>query len=770
MIQKHTFKVKGMHCASCVAMIEKTLKKLPGTKLADVNYANESLQIDFDDTLLTTQKIIESVDKLGYSLVMNMDHAKMNHEGMDMSQDEHAAHLGMSLSKDEKIAEVKSLGRGVLAIIPLAVFSIIVMTWDILGAYGKVSPMSEITEEFVHHALPLMATYALFVTGKPYLKGLMTFLRYGRANMDTLIGLGTVAAYLYSAIVTAFEGPLKNIINTDHTYYDVTIVVIAFISLGKYLEARSRIKTGDAIEKLLNLQAKTALIVIDGEEKEVPVDQVKKGDILRVKPGMKIPVDGEMIEGKSNIDESMVTGEPMPAGKGPGDRVTGGTINKQGSFTFRATKVGSETLLSQIIKMVERAQGSKAEVQKLADTISGYFVPVVLVLAFLTLIVWLAVGSRYMPFSNALSNGLISFVGILVIACPCALGLATPTAIIVAVGKGAREGILVKEATSLEKLHKVNTIVVDKTGTMTRGKPTLTEIQNKSQMSDQEIQAIFLSLEALSEHPIASAIVESLQAKKTEKKNVENFEMLEGRGVRGKIDGHEYLIGNTKLMESNAIAVDAKKIEYFSAQGATPIILGGQGKVLAYAGVADTVKDEAKEAVQNLHNLGIQVIMLTGDNKQTANFIASQVGIDEVFAEVLPEDKLNIVKDFQQKGRIVAMAGDGVNDAPALAQADVGIAMGTGTDVAIESSDITLLHGDIAKLVKAIRLSKMTIRTVKQNLFWAFIYNIIGIPVAAGILYPAFGLLLNPVFAGLAMAFSSVSVVSNSLRLKMRNL
>lgn len=767
-MQKHSFKIKGMHCASCAAMIEKTLKKLPGIERADVNYANESLQIDFDETQVDVKKVMDAVAGLGYTLVMDMP--KM--EGMDMSGDEHAQHLGLSTSKDEKLRELSEMGRGVLAIMPLAIFSIFVMGWDIFGAAGKVPEMTEVVKEFFHHALPLMATYALFVTGKPYLKGVGIFIRTGRANMDTLIGIGTLAAYVYSTIVIAFETSLKVYMNTSNVYYDVTIVVIAFISLGKYLEARSRIKTGDAIEKLLNLQAKTALLFVDGKEKEVPIDQVKKGNIIMVKPGMKIPVDGEITEGASNIDESMVTGEPMPVAKTVGDTVTGGTINKNGVFMFKATKVGSETLLAQIIKMVEHAQGTKAEVQKLADTISGYFVPTVLVIAVVTLGIWLGLGSQYMPFSQALTQGLVSFVGILVIACPCALGLATPTAIIVAVGKGAREGILIKEATSLEKLYKVTAVVVDKTGTITKGRPTLLDIKNVSTISEKDVQSILWSLESLSEHPIAGAIVESLQGKDLEKKKVEGFSIVEGKGLKGKINGHEYIVGNTKLMKDFGVVYDERRVGEFTEKGATPLIMAeaSSKKIIAYSGVADTIKDEAIEAVKSLHDLGLKVIMLTGDDRQTANHIAKQVGIDEVVAEVLPQDKLNAVKELQEKGEIVAMAGDGVNDAPALAQANIGIAMGSGTDVAIESADMTLLNGDIAKLVKAIHLSKYTMRTVKQNLFWAFFYNIVGIPVAAGVLYPFFGIVLNPVFAGLAMALSSVSVVSNSLRLKLRKL
>jgi len=460
----------------------------------------------------------------------------------------------------------------------------------------------------------------------------------------------------------------------------------------------------------------------------------------------------------------------MPAQKKIGDGVVSGTINTSGSFTFKATKVGSETLLAQIIKMVEDAQGSKAPIQALADKISSVFVPVVLVIAFLTLSAWLIVGSQYLGFSQALSFGLVSFVGILIIACPCALGLATPTAIIVGVGKGAKEGILIKDATTLEKLHKVNTVVVDKTGTLTRGKPTLVDIVNLSNQKDEELISILASLEKKSEHPIAHAIVNYAEEKNSTIFEVSGFEGIQGKGLKGSLNGTEYFVGNTKLVSDLGISFDATKLGEFTSQGKTPVILATKEKVLGFVMVADEIKPESVEAIKNLHALGIKVIMLTGDDERTAKYIGSLVGIDEVIAQVLPQDKLAKIKELQSQGLIVAMAGDGVNDAPALAQADVGIAMGTGTDVAIESAGITLLGGDISKLVKAIKLSKMTMRGIKQNLFWAFIYNIVGIPLAAGLFYPIFGWLLNPVFAGFAMAMSSVSVVSNSLRIKAKKL
>ena len=765
-----------MHCASCAAIIEKDIKKIDGVDSVEVNYGTEMAKISFNESKTNPEALSKKIEPLGYSLIIPTA------ESMNMSADEHAAHLGFNQSKAEKLAEIKDMKIKVISAIPLAIISALILGWDILAQYNMVPAMSYVIKEFFHHLLPLMATYILFVVGKPYLLGFYRFLRYGKANMDTLIGIGTLTAYLYSFAVAAFEEPLRQFINVDATYYDVTIIVITFIALGKYLEAKSKLKTGDAIEKLLNLQAKTALVIQNGKEMEIPVNEVKHGDLIIVRPGAKIPVDGVITEGGSFIDESMVTGEPMPAQKKVEDNVVAATINTTGSFTFKATKVGSETLLAHIIKMVEEAQGSKAPIQALADKISSIFVPIVLIVSFIALGAWLLFGTGPLGFSQALSYGLVSFVGVLVIACPCALGLATPTAIIVGVGKGAREGILIKDAATLEKLHKVDTVIVDKTGTITIGKPTLVDLVSLSiNTKNEEIISILASLEKKSEHPIAHAIVNYAQdpegkgtssgaRKNIPLKNVFNFESIQGKGIKGTIDGKEYFAGNAKLIEDLKLPFDNLKLEQYTAQGKTPIILATKEKVLGFVMVADEIKTESKQAVLDLHKLGIKIIMLTGDDKKAAKYMASLVGIDDIVAHVLPADKLLKIKELQEKGHIVAMAGDGVNDAPALAQADVGIAMGTGTDVAIESAGITLLGGDISKLVKAIKLSKITMRGIKQNLFWAFIYNIVGIPLAAGLFYPIFGWLLSPVFAGFAMAMSSVSVVGNSLRIKSKKL
>ncbi len=757
-------RVKGMHCASCAFIIEQTLEETEGVDAADANFGTETAKISFDESKITPENISKKIEPLGYSLVLPTA------ESMGMSKSEHTEHLGINQSKKEKLIELGNMRKKVISVVVLAALSIIFMVYDILAQFNFVSEMSAVFQNIFKYVLPLSATYAIFVVDRPYLMGVYRFLRYGKANMDTLIGIGTSVAYIYSIVVIVWNTQLEKFINVNQTYFDVTVVVIAFITLGKYLEARSKLKTGDAIEKLLNLQAKTALVVRDGKEIEVPVGQVAHGDLIIVKPGSAIPVDGIITEGASFVDESMITGEPMPVSKKIGDNVASGTINTTGSFTFKATKVGGETLLSKIIKMVAEAQGSKAPIQALADKISSVFVPIVLALSFVALGLWLLVGTQYLGFSQALSFGLVSFVGILVIACPCALGLATPTAIIVGVGKGARAGILVKDAGTLEKLHKVNVVVVDKTGTLTKGKPELTSIQNFSDKTDNELLSILASLEKKSEHPIAHAVVSYAKRENIDLVAVQNFEAIKGKGLRGVIENTEYYVGNSKLIQDLNLSFDSKLIEEETSHGKTPVILATKQKVLGVVLVSDTIKPEAIEAIKNLHKLNIKVIMLTGDDKNTANFIAKEIGIDEVAAEVMPEDKLNKIKELQHAGKIVAMAGDGVNDAPALAQADVGIAMATGTDVAIESAGITLLHGDISKLVKAINLSKITMRGIKQNLFWAFIYNIVGIPLAGGLFYPIFGWLLSPVFAGFAMAMSSVSVVGNSLRLKTKKI
>lgn len=753
----HIYKVKGMHCASCASIIERTIKKIEGVTDISVNNGTEKAKVTFDTDKTSHHAFNQKLKPLGYTLESE-------------NANEHAEHLGVNQSKQEKLKEVSDMRSGVFAALPIAGISTFIMAWDILGTYNFVPAMSETISGFFHYLLPILATFIFATIGKPYIVGVYRFFRYGKANMDTLIGLGTLVAFLYSFIISAFSKALAPYLNVVYTYYDVTIIVITFIALGKYLEAKSKIKTGDAIEKLLGLQAKTALVIREGTEIEISIDQVVIGDIVVVKPGQKIPVDGVVVDGSSFVDESMLTGEPIPVEKIKDAPVVAGTINTTGTFNFKATKIGSETLLAHIIKMVDEAQGSKAPIQAFADKISSVFVPIVLVLAVVAFGSWLYFGIPIFGFAKALGFALTSFVGILIIACPCALGLATPTAIIVGVGKGAQNGILVKDAATLETLHKANVIVVDKTGTITKGKPELTNIENKSGRTDDEILAILATLESKSEHPIAHAIVNYAKEKNAILKNIEQFEIIQGKGLKGRIENSEYFAGNTKILSDLNIAFDAKHLEEETRKGKTPVILSDRKNILAVVYVADQIKSEAKETVDALHKLGKKIIMLTGDNKNTGEYIGKLVGIDEVIGDVMPEDKLRVVKELQEKGNIVAMAGDGVNDAPALAQANVGIAMGTGTDVAIDSAGITLLGGDISKLVKAVKLSKMTMTGIKQNLFWAFIYNLVGIPLAGGLFYPIFGWLLSPVFAGFAMAMSSVSVVSNSLRIKAKSL
>lgn len=748
MTEPKIFKIKGMHCASCAVIIEKTLQRAEGVTRVEVNYGTEAAKIIYDEEKISDEKLSKLIEPLGYSFIKE----------------------GEEYHRETKNDEISSLRKKVISILPLAFFSLVLMGWDLLEELGLIAGIPDLWMERSQYLLIVFALYSLLFVGQPYLAGVYRFMRYGKANMDTLIGIGTSVALIYSLAVTMFDEVLGKYIDISHTYYDVTIVVIAFITLGKYLELKSKVKTGDAIEKLLNLQTKTALVIRDSRELELSVEEVVHGDLIVVKPGSKIPVDGELSEGSSFVDESMVTGEPMPVEKKVGDEVIAGTINTSGSFTFRATQVGSETVLAQIVKMVEQAQGTKAPIQALADKISAVFVPIVLVIAFISLGAWLIVGGMYLGFSQALSMGLVSFVGVLIIACPCALGLATPTAIIVGVGKGAKEGILVKDAATLEKLQGVTTVVMDKTGTITKGRPELAEIVNKSDSSDRELLSILASLEKRSEHPIAHAVALYVLEHDIPISEVHAFEAIRGGGVRAEINGTTYFAGSERWIKSMGVALDAKEIEGGTKKGHTPVVLATQDKVQGVFFIADTLKDNAVESLASLHNLGVKVVLLTGDDKNTAAYIAAQVGIDRVFAEVSPQEKFEKIKELQKGGEVVAMVGDGVNDAPALAQADVGIAMGTGTDVAIESAGITLLRGDLEKLVKAIRLSKITMRGIKQNLFWAFIYNIVGIPLASGIFYPFFGWLLNPIFAGLAMAFSSVSVVGNSLRLKTKKI
>jgi len=758
---KQTFSVTGMHCASCASIIKRKLLKIPGVDSAEVNLATETAEINSSLSLPVLNK---EISPLGYAL--KSTNPPMGQAGHDMSKMDASLHAGHDMEavssdqnkKAEKLIELRKLRQKTSFSMPIALVVFVYMVFDLLATQFSLLPEIPLSMTLFNRLTFLFATPILFWVGQPYLKGFFRFLKYRVANMDTLVGIGTLVAYTYSTILLLFPEVRLFLKAPVGLYFDVTIVVISFITFGKYLEARSKLKTGQAIEKLLGLQAKTALVIREDHKLEIPVSEVIVGDTVVVKPGVKIPVDGVIIKGDSSIDESMLTGEPLPVDKTIGDKVIGGTINKQGMFHFRATVVGEGTILSQIIKMVESAQGSHAPIENLTDRISAIFVPIILILSVLVFIVWTLLGNPLL--------GLLSFVGILVIACPCALGLATPTAIIVGVGRAAEKGILVKNAESLEHLRAVDYIVLDKTGTLTKGAPTVTNLEPVNNYTPKDSLQILASLEASSEHPLGAAIVSYAKSHKISLLEVSEFKTVPGQGLWGKIGKNKYYAGNLKLIGSLGHKVDQGIIEGFANVGATPIILADTNKIMLYLGISDTLKDESVKAIQDLHKLGIKVAMLTGDHKLTASHIGSTVGIDRVIAEVMPDEKALEIKKLQSEGYKVAMVGDGVNDAPALATADVGIAMGTGTDVAIESAGLTLLGGNLARLPQAIRLSRLTFRIIKQNLFWAFAYNVIGIPIAAGILFPFYGILLNPGIAGAAMAFSSVSVVTNSLRLK----
>lgn len=761
--QKVTLPVTGMHCASCKANIERTVKKIPGVTECTVNFATEKANITFDASQTTIAAMNEKLDTYGYHLenTQMVDHSMHDMSSTEMQGMDHRMHA--MAPKDDEVIKQRDT---VLFVLPLSLFVFAAMLWELAGSFISGVPLFPIPMNFYQLILFFIASVVLFGPGKLFVHAFFQFLRVWRAGMDTLVGMGTLTAYLYSSFILFFPQAARSIGLSESSYFDVTIVVIGFILFGKYLESSSKKKTGEALEKLMQLQVKTALVRRNGKEVEVPIETVHVGDEIIVKPGSNIPVDGKIIEGNSSVDESLVTGEPIPVDKQIGDLVIGSTINQQGVLVIKATKVGKDTLLSHIVQMVEQAQGSQAPIERLADTVSAVFVPVVMVLAFVTLILWIVIGMQFIPLSQAVTFGITSFVGILVIACPCALGLATPTALIVGVGKAASHGILVKDAESLEKLQKVQTIVMDKTGTITQGKPSVTDIVLEKGQDMKHVLRVLASLEQHSEHPLSHAILQKALDERIEKKPVESFSIVQGKGVTALFEKQQYFAGNAVYMKELHISLDSSKIGAYTQKGKTPVFLTDGKKLLSTVYIADTIKKNAKEAVHTLKEMGIAIVMLTGDDTKTASYIGKQVGIETIIGEVLPDQKAHHITKLKQQGGIIGMVGDGVNDAPALATADVGIAMSTGTDVAIGAAQITLLAGDISKVALAITISKQTMLVVKQNLFWAFIYNVIGIPLAAGLFYPFTGWLLSPAFAGLAMALSSVSVIANSLRLK----
>ena len=735
-IKTHTYKVEGMTCAVCAGRVEKVTKKIDGVENSVVNLTTEKLSITVDDDVVTYGDIKRAVEKAGYKLI----------------REEEKENAEKKLSDKDKL--LRRLIFSCIFTIPL----LIVTMGHMVGM-----PLPKIIDPMINPMnfalFQIILTVPVMIVGyKFYLIGYKNLFKLS-PNMDSLIAVGTSAAFLYS-IFGMYKIATGDTSYAMHLYFEAAVTILTLITLGKYLEAISKGKTSEAIKKLMGLVPKTATIIRDGKEAIIPIDEVIVGDIILVKPGEKLPVDGEVIEGTTSIDESMLTGESIPVEKTIGSNVIGASINKTGFIKYKATNVGKDTALAQIIKLVEDAQGSKAPIAKMADVISSYFVPIVIGLAILASIAWLIAGETPV-------FALTIFISVLVIACPCALGLATPTAIMVGTGKGAENGVLIKGGEALETTHKIDTIVFDKTGTITEGKPVVTDIVTKEKNKN-ELLSLAASAEKGSEHPLGEAIVRGAEEKNIELKQLESFNAIPGHGIQVVIEGDTILLGNLKLMKENSIDIgvlqeDSDRLAY---EGKTPMYIAINNSLEGIIAVADTVKPSSIKAIKELHNMGIKVAMITGDNKKTADAIAKQVGIDIVLSEVLPEDKANEVKKLQGENRKVAMVGDGINDAPALAQADIGIAIGSGTDVAMESADIVLMRSDLMDVISAIKLSKATIRNIKQNLFWAFGYNVLGIPVAMGVLHLFGGPLLNPMIAAAAMSLSSVSVLANALRLK----
>ena len=721
--------LSGMHCASCANRIETALKKQKGVVEANINFASEKATVEFDENLTDEESLYTIIRQTGFEVIEEKE------ESTDKEKE----------VRETEIRKLKNLFLLSIALsIPIFLISMPFKWFNIHIPYQGI-------------IMFLLATPVQFIAGRIFYQGAFSALKSKTTNMDTLVAVGTSAAYFYSVAVLLFPVEL----GTD-LYFESSAVIITFILLGRYLEAIAKGKTSESIKKLMGLQAKTATVIRNKKEIQIPINEVVLGDIIVVKPGQKIPVDGIITEGVSSVDESMITGESLPVEKKKGDAVVGASINKHGSFKFRANKIGKDTFLSQIIKLVEEAQGSKAPIQRLADKVSSYFVPTIIFLAVLAFSIWYFVIGQSFVFS------LTVFISVLIISCPCALGLATPTAIIVGTSKGAEFGILIKSAEALENTHKIDTIVFDKTGTLTKGKPTVTDILTTKKSNKEEIVKYAALAEKKSEHSLADAIIDEAKRRKIKIPEPDFFKAIPGKGLEAKYNNKKIFLGNRNLMIKNKIKISnfEEKISDLENEGKTVMILAIDKEIFGIIAVADTPKEYAKEAIEKLHQMGKETLMITGDNKRTADVIAKQLGIDYVLADVLPQDKEKEIQKLQKKGRFVAMVGDGINDAPALAKADIGIALGAGTDVALESGQIILIKNDIRDVVTGIDLSNYTIRKIKQNLFWAFFYNSMGIPIAAGILYPSTGFLLHPMIAGAAMAFSSVSVVTNSLLMK----
>ena len=730
--------IQGVQCASCVQSIEKALQRTKGITKSVVNLATSKAKVEYLPSEIGLAEIKQAIENTGYKV---LDIPEEN----DIDDLENRAR--------EK--EYKNLKKKF--IIGLILAAII-----FIGSMPHLFPWAP---DFLNNffVLWLLATPVQFWIGWQFYKGAWGAFKHRNADMNTLIAVGTSAAYVYSVVATLFSSFFDSGGIRPQVYFDTSAMIIVLILFGRLLEARAKARTSDSIKKLMGLQPKTARVKRGGNEVDIPIKDVVVGDEILVRPGERIPVDGVVLEGRSTVDESMISGESKPVKKEPGGEVIGATINKTGSFRFRATRVGKETALAQIIQLVQDAQGSKAPIQRLADVIAGYFVPIVISIAIATFIIWFNFGPE-----PVLTFSLLNFVAVMIIACPCALGLATPTAVMVGTGKGAENGVLIKGGESLETAHKIDTIVFDKTGTLTKGEPEVVDIFTLNSFTEVDVLKLAASAEKASEHPLGEAIVKKADERNISLQDPQQFEAIEGRGIKAVVAGEDVLIGSAELMKIQSIKCDGlmDKAEEAALEGKTPVCVALNGKAAGLLSITDPLKDDSVEAVAKLKKMGLEVAMLTGDNHKTAEAIARKVGIEKVMSEVLPQDKVEEIKKLQAEGKKVAMVGDGINDAPALVQADVGIAIGSGTDVAMEASDITLIKENLTGVVSAVELSKKTVRTIKQNLFWAFIYNAIGIPIAAGILYPFFGILLSPIVASAAMAFSSVSVVSNSLRLK----
>ena len=805
--QRVELQIEGMHCASCAARVEKGLASLPGVVTAAVNFASESATVSFESGAVNGADLIETVKGLGYgarlsrqtlsiegmhcaSCVARVEGALQKLPGVvtasvNIGSDEAVVdYLPGAVSMTELTSAIEGAGdyhvRPVTEENPVdaerearlrqfrslrnkvamgAVLSVLIM----LGSMPMLFPPAEhIPLPIRHLLLWILTTPVLAWAGRGFFKGAWSGLRHRTADMNTLVAVGTGSAYLYSVAATLFPGWLGRG-GEVHVYFDSAAMIITLVLLGKMLEARAKARASDAIRRLLDLAPKTASVVREGIEKEIPLEAVKVGDVVVVRPGERVPVDGVILEGRSSLDESMLTGESLPVQKGAGDEVIGATLNQTGLFRFEARRVGRDTVLSQIIKLVREAQGSKAPVQRLADRVAAVFVPVVIAIAIVTFAIWMVFGPP-----PALTRALMHFIAVLVIACPCALGLATPTAIMVGTGVGAEQGVLIKGGESLERLHHVDTLVFDKTGTLTFGRPALTDLSTLNGFKADDLLKMAASAEQGSEHPLASAVVSAAEVRGLTLSDAQDFSAVPGKGIRAQVDGQSIKVGTLRFLADESIDItDLQPLwDRFTGEGKTAMAVAVQGRAAGVLAVADELKPEAPLVIAELKKMGLEVVLLTGDHRRTAEAIAQSAGIDRVIAEVLPKDKDAEVRRLQAEGRVVAMVGDGINDAPALARAQVGIALGTGTDVAVEAADIALLKGDLWGIVKAIRLSERTLKTIRQNLFWAFFYNVLGIPLAAGALVPFFGIALKPMFAAAAMSFSSVTVVSNSLRLK----